>query len=90
MVSPNVSQILQATRDLSDAECDELCQLLAERAGRQTEQSLQSQFRQAMVKRGLLSPTPPEGQDPERMRQWKPVPLLGDKLVSDVIIEERR
>jgi len=89
MVSPNVSQILQAAEELSDAERDELRELLAARVLRQTDQSLQSQYRQAMVARGLLSPQPPRGKSAERLRQWKPVKIRG-KPLSETIIEERR
>jgi len=89
MVSHNVSRIFQDAQSLSDAEREELRQLLAERTVRQTDQSPQSLFRQAMVKRGLLSPEPPKGIPAEELRAWKPISVRG-KPVSETIIEERR
>ena len=89
MVSHNVSRILQEAQSLSDAEREELRQLLANRTTRQAELSPEQQFRQAMVARGLLSPEPPEGLPIEEVRAWKPITVRG-KPVSETIIEERR
>ena len=89
MVSHNVSRILQEAQSLSNAEREELRQLLAERTVRQTDQSPQQQLRQALVERGLLSPEPPKGKSAEELRQWKPISVRG-KPVSETIIEERR
>jgi len=89
MVSPNVDRILQQAQSLSDAEREELCNLLADRALRRGETTKQDQLRQALVKRGLLEKQPPQGKDPERYRRWQPIPMKGSPL-SATIIEERR
>jgi len=46
-------------------------------------------LRQALVKRGLLSPEPPRGIPVEELRSWKPISIRG-KPLSETIIEERR
>lgn len=89
MVSASVNRILQQAQALSDAEREELRDLLVERATKHDELTQQQQVRTALVQRGLVEKEPPQGKDPERHRRWRPIAIKG-KPLSETIIEERR
>jgi hypothetical protein len=89
MVSPNVTRILNEAEALTDAEREQLRDLLEERAARKAQLTTQTQVRQVLLDEGILSHVPAQGKDPERFRRWQPVAIKG-KPLSQTIIEERR
>ena len=89
MVSPNVNKIIQEVDALNDRERQELQRLLEERSNITLALTPEQKLHDALVRRGLVEKTPPQGKDLDQHLRWQPIEIQG-KPLSETIIEERR